>query len=280
MLFGRFITQSFIIFLFLGSIAIGQVDFTLPLMYHDTSNYIDTMYWGLKPGASYCLMDSGEWELPPMACGLAVCVRFADIRPIGSGGCMGTGTLTDIRPSYSSSQIDTYRVLFDGIFPITFRWLPTLYQYYDSAKITFVGVTAPSINMMLQDSLVINDGNIRAIKIFTYGPKPPNGVGEFGNEQPELFVLEQNYPNPFNPTTNFEFHIPLIPPSEGGHRGMLVTLKVYDVLGKEVATLVDEKMEAGKHSVRWDAERVTSGVYYYKLTAKNFSETKKLLIIK
>ena len=277
MSFRRFVTQSFISFMFLllGSIAVGQVQFTLPLMYHDTTIYRDTIYWGVHSSASYCLTDSGEWELP-QACGLIPCVRFVDVRPLGNGACMGQGTFSDIRPSFSASQIDTYKVRFESIFPITFRWLPTLYQYYDSAKIVLTGVSIPEINMFSQDSLFIDDLNVTAIKIFTWGQKSPNGIGEFWDEQPMRISLEQNYPNPFNPFTVIRYQLPV---------KSSVSLKVFDVLGRNVVTLVDEVQDAGNKSVTWDAvansnSPLPSGVYYYRLQTETFSNTKKLLIIR
>jgi hypothetical protein len=97
---------------------------------------------------------------------------------------------------------------------------------------------------------------------------------------PTAFALEQNYPNPFNPVTVIRYHIPLNPPSEGGKRGMLVTLKVYSVLGQEVATLVNEVQEAGFKSVEWNASNVPSGVYFYKLSAGGFTDIKKMLLVR
>jgi len=91
----------------------------------------------------------------------------------------------------------------------------------------------------------------------------------------ELFSLEQNYPNPFNPSTKINFQI--------AERG-LVTLKVYDLLGKEIAVLVNEEMQAGSYSVEFNANSVEgvipSSVYFYKLTSGNFSATKKLILVK
>jgi photosystem II stability/assembly factor-like uncharacterized protein len=110
-------------------------------------------------------------------------------------------------------------------------------------------------------------------------PPPPDGNGYSNNSIiPSEFTLEQNYPNPFNPSTNFEFHIPLNPPSEGGHRGMYVSLKIFDVLGREVATLVNEALQPGTYNVAWDAGTIPSGVYYYKLQTEKFTQTKKLLL--
>lgn len=88
---------------------------------------------------------------------------------------------------------------------------------------------------------------------------------------PEVFSLSQNYPNPFNPVTKINFSIPV---------GSFVTLKIYDVAGIEVASLVNQTKQAGIYSVDFNAVNVSSGVYFYKLTADNFSDIKKMTIIK
>lgn len=93
------------------------------------------------------------------------------------------------------------------------------------------------------------------------------------NILPSEFYLEQNYPNPFNPSTKIKYVIP------NGVRN-LVTLKVYDVLGKEVSTLVNEEKPAGVYEVEFNAEKLSSGIYFYKLNAGSFSETKKMILIK
>jgi hypothetical protein len=89
--------------------------------------------------------------------------------------------------------------------------------------------------------------------------------------QPLTFSLEQNYPNPFNPSTTIEYTIP-----ESG----VVTLKVYNVLGKEVAALVNGRNDAGKHKIEFDASLLNSGVYFYKIESGSFVETKKMVLIK
>jgi hypothetical protein len=88
---------------------------------------------------------------------------------------------------------------------------------------------------------------------------------------PDNFSLSQNYPNPFNPSTNIKYQIT---------DNKFVTLKVYDILGKEVATLVNEKQNAGTYEATFDGSKLTSGIYFYKLTCEDFSETKKMLMIK
>jgi photosystem II stability/assembly factor-like uncharacterized protein len=88
---------------------------------------------------------------------------------------------------------------------------------------------------------------------------------------PGAFRLDQNYPNPFNPTTTVSFVI---------RHSSFVTLRVYDVLGREVATLVNEVKQAGDYTVEWKAEGIASGVYFYRLTAGSYSEIKKMLFLR
>ena len=91
------------------------------------------------------------------------------------------------------------------------------------------------------------------------------------NNLPSKFSLSQNYPNPFNPTTTIEYQIP---------DASFVTLKIYDVLGREVATLVNEEKPAGKYSVNFNLPNFSSGVYFYKLTAGNYVQIKKMVLLK
>ncbi len=96
-------------------------------------------------------------------------------------------------------------------------------------------------------------------------------TGHEGNFILENFSLSQNYPNPFNPNTIINYSIPTTQYS---------ILKIYDALGNEVATLVNEKKIPGSHSVEWNASNYPSGIYFYKLTAGNFSETKRMILLK
>ena len=88
---------------------------------------------------------------------------------------------------------------------------------------------------------------------------------------PDKFLLEQNYPNPFNPKTVITFQTPA---------EAKITLKIYDVLGNEVATLLDEQKSAGIYNVELDAAQLTSGIYFYQLISKGFSSTKKMILLK
>ena len=101
---------------------------------------------------------------------------------------------------------------------------------------------------------------------------PPSGINVIpGDVLPETFALSQNYPNPFNPTTEINFDIPT-----RSH----TTLRVYNILGQEVETLVDEEMPAGRYVAEWDASNYSSGVYFYKISSDDFIDTKKMVLIK
>jgi hypothetical protein len=88
---------------------------------------------------------------------------------------------------------------------------------------------------------------------------------------PKTFALEQNYPNPFNPSTAISYQLPV-----AGN----VSLKVFDMLGKEVATLVNARQEAGAYTVNFNANNLSSGVYFYRLQAGNFVQTRKMMLVK
>ena len=112
------------------------------------------------------------------------------------------------------------------------------------------------------------------------------GIKPISTEIPKSFLLYQNYPNPFNPTTKIKYDIPsptlTLPKGEAN-----VTLKIYDVIGREVETLVNEHQNPGSYEVTWDASNgafgstgFPSGVYFYQIKAGSFTDTKKLVLIK
>ncbi len=111
------------------------------------------------------------------------------------------------------------------------------------------------------------------------------GIQQISSEIPRQFSLSQNYPNPFNPVTKIKFQIPLSRGvSADGGRGVLTQLSIYDALGKEIQMLVNEQLNAGTYEVEWSAGGgavdYPSGVYYYKLSAGEYTETKKMVLLK
>ncbi len=118
----------------------------------------------------------------------------------------------------------------------------------------------------------VPSGRLRIIPTSERPPSPPvSGMGDHHPIVPQSFALEQNYPNPFNPTTFFKFQLPVETHAE---------MKIYDVLGQEVATLVDEMKKPGKYTVRWEPQNVSSGVYYCVLSTSAGRLTRRLLLIK
>ncbi|MFZ4590311.1 MAG: T9SS type A sorting domain-containing protein, partial [Ignavibacteria bacterium] len=105
----------------------------------------------------------------------------------------------------------------------------------------------------------------------TYGDTLLTGVENISAEVPGSYSLGQNYPNPFNPSTVVSFQLSVVSD---------VSLKVYDVQGREVQTLVNERLNAGTYEVKFDGSMLTSGVYFYRLFTDGFSDAKKMLLIK
>ncbi|MBX7045130.1 MAG: T9SS type A sorting domain-containing protein [Ignavibacteria bacterium] len=100
---------------------------------------------------------------------------------------------------------------------------------------------------------------------------PLTGITNFENSLPVKNYLHQNYPNPFNPSTEINFEL-----KEKG----FTELKIFDLSGKEIQTLISTELTAGKHSFTWNAAHLSSGIYFYSLSAGNYSETKKLILLK
>jgi len=115
----------------------------------------------------------------------------------------------------------------------------------------------------------------RWIAVGAYGTILKSSFGEVAvrdkNEIPTVFSLQQNYPNPFNPGTKINYSIP---------KESFVSLKVYDILGKEVVALINEEQPLGSYEVDFDASNLSAGVYFYKLQAGDFVQTRKMLLIK
>ena len=140
-------------------------------------------------------------------------------------------------------------------------------------------------------------GNSNSVKEYSFTDKPNGGTKfkyrlkqidndgkyEYSKEieidlgMPNEFSLSQNYPNPFNPSTTIRYSIPNVIASEAKQS---VVLKVYDILGNVVATLVNENKAAGNYEVKYDASNLSSGIYFYKLQSGSFVQTKKFLLIK
>jgi len=135
-----------------------------------------------------------------------------------------------------------------------------------TARYAAVGINATSYNILTDHAWKM----IAAAIEWVLTP-PETDVKDYSSTVPTKFELAQNFPNPFNPTTQISYQLP---------ENSFVTLKVYDILGKEVETLVNGYKNAGNYTVTFDASKLTSGVYFYTIQANNFTQTKKMLLIK
>ncbi|MCX6162831.1 MAG: T9SS type A sorting domain-containing protein, partial [Ignavibacteriae bacterium] len=97
------------------------------------------------------------------------------------------------------------------------------------------------------------------------------GINKITENVPSKYSLSQNYPNPFNPTTNIKFNVAKLSD---------VKIVVYDIMGREVQTLVNESLQPGIYEVSFDGSKLTSGVYFYRLISDNFTDTKRMLLVK
>ena len=186
-----------------------------------------------------------------------------------------------------NTEIELFRnsglnVTSSGLFGTIFS--DTAQKPIDSGSVTYTGYFSPfqslePLNSYSPDGdwvLIINNsnpGDSGTLKKWclriTY--EAPVGIQTIGSEIPKKYNLLQNYPNPFNPVTNIKFSIP-----QSGN----VALKVYDILGREVAELVNEFKTQGNYLVDFNASFLASGVYYYKLETADFTEVKKMVLVK
>ncbi len=131
----------------------------------------------------------------------------------------------------------------------------------DSQSVTVNNVNIDSLNFNLDTSTVI-------------------GIRNLSSVAPSGFMLEQNYPNPFNPATKIKFDLPKSNFTLSEAKGLSVKLIIYDILGREVTTLVNQQLKPGSYEVTWNASNYSSGIYFYTLISQDYTETKKLILLK
>ncbi len=152
----------------------------------------------------------------------------------------------------------------------TFRGLG-IYFTADTGKTwKYAGLDSIAVNQLVSYGDTTYAATNNGLYILTRKAVVRTGVEQVRGV-PMSYALYQNYPNPFNPTTNFRFTI---------GSGQFVSLKIYDVLGREVTTLVNEKLNPGSYNIPWNGGNSSSGVYFYQLQAGSFVETKKMVLMK
>ena len=183
----------------------------------------------------------------------------------------------DFRGFTSPSQIDSFAARIDGLtvetFGLTLSWPSNLSSFGSAWSLhsrTGTTISPPVADMLATTSYTfpVTGSRVEFVVIKT---GVVTGVTLIDNGVPTAFALEQNFPNPFNPSTEIRFHLP-----QSGH----VSLIVYNMLGQEVATLVNGVKTAGSYGVSFDAGNLASGMYLYRLQAAGFADMKKLVILK
>ncbi len=198
---------------------------------------------------------------------------YFDATATGNNGRLQAGSATAVPFAYTHGawqtvkllvnlNVDSAKFLINGSMVYQWRWTAGANGTAVPKKLAgsdFFGATAT-------DEMYMDN--------FSYNPNASwivTGINEIGNAVPTEYTVSQNYPNPFNPVTKINFALP---------KSGLVTMKVYDILGKEVATLVNEVKNAGSYSVDFDGANLSSGMYFYKISVNGFSEVKKMMLLK
>ncbi|MCG6913679.1 endo-1,4-beta-xylanase [bacterium BMS3Abin03] len=171
------------------------------------------------------------------------------------------GNLGDSGTPNDNQQLQLYKKVF-----------PILWQHPGVAGITLWGYIEDQI-WQTTCYLVRSNGTARPALwwLAQYIKDHPVGVSETASGLPSEYKLEQNFPNPFNPTTNIRYSI---------IKTTKVVLKIFDILGREVQTLVNSEQAPGQYIVKFDAQNLASGIYFYQINAGNFTATKKLMLLK
>lgn len=270
---GRLILSLTLLLLYTFSVN-GQVpaQVSIPFEIYDNAGGQKTLYFGLDQTATNGIdVHLGESDLPPYPPTGAFDARWL----LPENNFIGT----------LSSWLDYRNVAnfpFSGTVEHRFRFQSAMGATFMVVSWNFPpGVTAfiqdlsngTNINVPISGSgtYQMNDfQNLNRLKLFvTYNNVV--SVDESNDNLPVDFFLEQNYPNPFNPNTVIGYQLPVTGD---------VTLKIYDILGNAIATLVNEYLEAGRYKVEFDAKSLSSGIYFYTLQAGSYKETRKMVLIR
>ncbi len=250
----------------------GQVDLQLVVSNGSLSR---TLHFGLDPSATDGIdAGLGEREIPPFPPDGVFDARFSINHLISVAN---QGVIVDYRKGDpGNTTVKEYRIQFHpsaGTTSLVFSWnLPPGVTGTLKDPINGLLVNEPMrgkgsythtlLSMTeLSMSIAYNSGAIRVDDL----------AGSNDPARPAVFALQQNFPNPFNPSTQIRFSIP-----HAAH----VTLQVFNIIGQLVATLVDEELSPGSHTVTWNASGVAGGVYIYRLTDGQTVETKRLILLK
>ncbi len=195
-----------------------------------------------------------------------------NLAPVAPGGLKAVGEGTEARISWklnSENDIKNYLVYRSINEEVNFDTLEVYGAVSDSVFVDESPLTQSAYYFVRAADIHGNIGDASSVLLQLTGVNDEDGL-------PTKFALGQNYPNPFNPTTTINYAVPAV---ETRH-ALSLQLIVYDILGRKIATLVNQKQAPGNYSVQFDASKLSSGIYYYTLRAGDFVATKKMILLK
>lgn len=246
--------------------------FPITVKDNGTGASVDT--FGFHPRATYCidgLLDFGltERELPPIPPSGGYDSRFTDSRP--QGGCIGEGLQLNVHGFDQPS--DTFQLKFQsgsGGYPMRIYWQPDFHGFFSSLRLTDIfGGILVNVDMLSIDSAAITSSSITNVWII--GRRQTSSIDTSPKDVVRSLEVLQTYPNPFNASTRFEFRV---------MTAGLVTLKIFNLLGQEVATAVDEFLPPGSYSSSWEPLDLPSGIYFYRFHSGEFLATRSLILLR
>ena len=265
----------------LNSVLFSQASFSIPLLLKN-ADLTDTLRLGVGPNNTFGVDDAASFGLfrdklaPPLPPTPVFDARFVTppghptTYPIG----FGSGMYTDYRGYTAATQIDTFLIKLTGDYADNNNTVISWPSGLDNFGTSWImqprsGSSFGPVNMAANTSVTVPAAvyQIYVIKTGAMG----TGVKSDVNNNKKEFNLLQNYPNPFNPSTKINFSLLL---------GGITSLKIYNVVGQEIARLVDGYLPAGQHAVVFDASQFPSGVYLYRLQSNGLTSVKRMVLMK
>ncbi|KER10161.1 MAG: hypothetical protein HY22_06660 [[Candidatus Thermochlorobacteriaceae] bacterium GBChlB] len=232
---------------YVSNIAVDPLDANKALLIFSNYN-IQSIFYTTDAGNTWQAV-SGNLEETPTGTGNGPSIRWAVMAPRTGGYQYFVGTSTGV---YSTTLLDSMRTV----------WVQEGTSVIGNVVVDMLAYRA-------SDGFIVAATHGNGV----FSATVPNGVSSAQNDQPTpyTFELSQNYPNPFNPTTVITYQIPT---------SSAVVLKVYDVLGREITTLVNQRQPAGRYSFNFNAAGLASGTYFYRLQAGDYVESRKMMLVK
>jgi energy-converting hydrogenase Eha subunit E len=266
----------------------GERDTVICILNIDVPNSVASMeLWVWADETITAVTVPFAWDGPP---GFGINHFVMDSAIVGSiGGQAIDGDLFSSVFTYRVNNLDStnvyknflfggFRVLEPGIVPTgsrelwcTYWWSITQWDGDNADGLIVDTATFPNGASNAVLLFATESGDVIPMTMTPVFGVDPSLDADGDPELPDSYSLSQNYPNPFNPSTEIAFALPAKAD---------VKLTIYNILGQEVTRLIDREMSAGKHVVNWDASQNSSGVYFYKIEAGDFTETRKMMLVK